>query len=339
MLTIRTSRARKALSLSTVAVSAGALALGLASTAAAQTERFHGPIKGIVPSRLSHSAKPGGGGSSNLIFHGGPVLDGGNTVYTVFWQPRNWSGGGFSSDYQTLINQYFSDVAAATAANLMSNVYYAATQYGSTGAVPGSTQTNLGSLTTATAFGPSNTVTVQDAYTNDCRDRDTTACVSDAQIVTELNKAIGEAGWTTGPNKIFFMFTPKGLGSCYSNSSCSFTQFCAYHSNAGGMLYANMPYADTVPRACDAGYHPNNSDADATINVVSHEHNETITDPFGSAWYNSTGYENGDLCAWNFGTMLGATAYGSYNQVINNHYYALQQEWSNRSSGCVLQGT
>jgi hypothetical protein len=32
------------------------------------------------------------------------------------------------------------------------------------------------------------------------------------------------------------------------------------------LLYANMPYADTVPAACDAGYHPNSNDADATIN-------------------------------------------------------------------------
>jgi hypothetical protein len=99
-----------------------------------------------------------------------------------------------------------------------------------------------------------------------------------------------------------------------------------------------MPFADTVSRACDIGYHPNSSidpNADATINVTSHEHNESITDPFGSAWYNSGGSEDGDLCAWNFGSVNGNGA----NQTINGHSYILQQEWSNLSSGCVLQGT
>ena len=99
-----------------------------------------------------------------------------------------------------------------------------------------------------------------------------------------------------------------------------------------------MPYADTVPSACDAGQHPNNDDADATINVTSHEHNETITDEQGSAWYDRSGNENGDKCAWNFGSALGSTRTVEYNQVINGHDYYLQQEWSNHSSGCVLTG-
>jgi serine protease len=99
-----------------------------------------------------------------------------------------------------------------------------------------------------------------------------------------------------------------------------------------------MPYADTSARACDAGYHPNSStdpDADATINVTSHEHNETITDPLGSAWFDSSGYENGDKCAWTFGGVGSNRA----NQTINGNSYILQQEWSNATSRCVLTGT
>jgi hypothetical protein len=99
-----------------------------------------------------------------------------------------------------------------------------------------------------------------------------------------------------------------------------------------------MPYAAYVPSACSAGESPNRNDADATINVTSHEHNETITDPLGSAWYDRTGYENGDKCAWNFGTPLGGGTGAEYNQVIGSGHYYLQQEWSNHSSGCVLKG-
>jgi hypothetical protein len=72
--------------------------------------------------------------------------------------------------------------------------------------------------------------------------------------------------------------------------------------------------------------------------VTSHEHNEAITDEQGSAWYDNQGYENGDKCAWTFGTAQGSTAYGQYNQKIGSGTYYLQREWSNYSGGCVLTG-
>ena len=74
-----------------------------------------------------------------------------------------------------------------------------------------------------------------------------------------------------------------------------------------------MPYADqpTAGAACDIDPSPNGNDADATINVTSHEHNEAITDPLGNAWYDSGGYENADKCAWTFGTPRGSTQFGA----------------------------
>ena len=34
------------------------------------------------------------------------------------------------------------------------------------------------------------------------------------------------------------------------------------------------------------------------MNVVSHEEAETVTDPLGTGWYDSSGYENGDECSF-----------------------------------------
>jgi hypothetical protein len=78
-------------------------------------------------------------------------------------------------------------------------------------------------------------------------------------------------------------------------------------------------------------------DADTTVNTISHEHNEAITDPFGNAWVGNDGVsENGDLCAYGFGTALGGTpGTDAYNQVINGNHYDLQQEYSNAAPGCV----
>ena len=51
------------------------------------------------------------------------------------------------------------------------------------------------------------------------------------------------------------------------------------------------------------------------------------------------GYEIGDNCNWNFGAM--SFDNGQANQAWGpngKHYYAMQQEWSNASNGCVQAG-
>lgn len=282
---------------------------------------------GIVPVRGQASKFAGGG--SNLAYHNGPVMHT-NKTYAIYWEPAGYT---VSSGYQSIINGFFGNVAADN--NKTSNVYYSDTQYyDNTNGFILYNSTFGGFYVDASPLPPSGCT---DSYTP-------SACLSDAQIQTEIATDITAAGWSPSSTSMFFMLTAKGIGSCYSSSSCAFSQYCAYHSSFGtgtGLtIYANMPYADTVPAACDAGQHPNNDDADATINVTSHEHNEAITDYGGSAWYDRRGYENGDKCAWNFGTALGSTggAGTQYNQVIGTGKYYLQQEWSNKSSGCVLTG-
>jgi hypothetical protein len=93
-----------------------------------------------------------------------------------------------------------------------------------------------------------------------------------------------------------------------------------------------MPYAKNP--SCDEGQYPNGGDADPTINVTSHEHNEAITDPQGNAWYDLAGYENGDKCAWDFGSVSGSNG-AEYNQTINGDHYFLQREYSNSGHQCV----
>jgi hypothetical protein len=258
-------------------------------------------------------------GASNLVYRGGPV-EHTNSVYAIYWQPPGYT---LSANYTSLIDQYFGDVAADSGKT--SNVYYTATQY----------YDGAGNVQYSSSLGGS-VVDTDPLPTSGCRDSYTSVCVTDAQIQTEISTVAARQHWTANPSTEFFMFTAKGIGSCYG-SSCAFSSYCAYHSWSGSgssvLLYANMPYADTVSGACDAGYHPNSDDADATINVTSHEHNETITDEQGNAWYDNAGYEDGDKCAWNFGSVS-----GSSNQTINGHHYILQLEYSNAHHGCVQSG-
>jgi hypothetical protein len=304
------------------------LAAVAALPAAAASGRNEGNrMLGVVPPTAhgANNARPQR--SSNLTYHGGPVQHG-SRVYTIYWgAATSWDSG-----YQGTINSYFSNVAAASGST--SNVYYSDTQYSD------------GAGTIAYSVSYAGTYADTAAYpSSGCSDKATSICLSDAQLQSEIQRVMSLNGWTAttgGVQNEFFMFTPKGVGSC-AGSSCAYSTYCAYHSwigsGASATLYANMPYAVQNYRiyTCDSGERPNGVTADATINLISHEHNETITDEQGNAWYDSSGNENGDKCAWNFGSASGPAG-AQYNQTIAGAHYYLQQEWSNHSSGCVLTG-
>jgi hypothetical protein len=280
-----------------VLLTLGALLAG-AAPALAQSGFSPRPLErmvGVVPSRAAHSGSTTT--SSNLLYHSGPVMHT-NATYSVFWIPAGYS---VSSNYTSLINRFFGDVGSDSGKS--SNVYFSDTQY---------FDNANGNILYSSALGGTY-VDTNPFPANGCRDRYTKVCLSDAQLQSELQRVMSANGWTGGLSKAYFMLTPKGVGSC-DGSACAFSYYCAYHSWIGSgstaTLYANMPYADTVSGACDSGQHPNGDDADGTINVMSHEHNETVTDPLGNAWYDRNGNEDGDKCAWNFGSSIGSTSSG-----------------------------
>lgn len=279
--------------------------------------------------------------AGNLTYHGGPVMHT-NDTYAIYWMPSGSAQP--SANYAPLINQYFGDVAATPGAK--NNVYSPGVQY----------TDSAGAVQVKSTFEASWTDTAT-AIPDDCSGEydgtgvTVSGCVTDADIQNEVENAIAQNGWTPTATSEFFVFTAPNVGSCFDTTSgeCAYSYYCAYHSNfldgqGRNTIYANMPYSDSTavgaPGACDSGDHPNGDWADATINLVSHEHNESITDPNGNAWYDGAGNENGDKCVWTFGqTAPGSPPAGSgaaYNQVINNHDYFLQREWSNASKSCVL---
>lgn len=270
-------------------------------------------------------------GSGPLVYHtDGVVQTGTHNTYAIYW------GSKFSANYKSLINGYFANVAADSGKT--TNVYYSDTQYYQT----------IGGVTTYISysehFGGSWSDTTM-PRSNGCSSKaGGPICVSDAQIQAEVDKAIRANNWPGGLGAEYFVFLGDGISTCYYGSECAFSYFCAYHSHYGSggrtVLYANMPYTGHNLSACGSGNYPNgDAAADATLNVTSHEANETITDPLGNAWFDSPlGFENGDKCSWIFGRQLGGSRGAQYNQIIGSGHYELQLEWSNYSNQCVQTG-
>ncbi len=273
---------------------------------------------GFVPPR--GQAGPAVQGSGDLINHGGPEMLT-NKTYSIFWIP---AGQTVSAHYVQTINQYFQDVAADS--GLSTNVYATDTQY--SGILYNST---FGGTYTDTAAFPANYCTPYGTGAS--------VCLSDAQLQAEIDKVITSQGWVRNSTDMFFIFTPKNVESYDPSGGYTFRSYCAYHGvTSSGAIYANMPYSVTsIPQytgSCTTGQYPNGDDADATLNVTSHEHNEAITDFHLNAWYDSLGYEDGDKCAWDFGVVSGPAG-AEYNQTINGHHYFLQREYSNDGHACL----
>ena len=246
-----------------------------------------------------------------LQYNGGPVEQVGTTNYVVFWEP---TGSTVSPTYNSLVTRFFNDIGG-------SSLYGVATQY-----YQGSNQqhivnsSHLGGTWIDTSAYPSSSLT-------------------DADVQNEALKAMSANGWSSGIGSQVYVFLAKGENECQSSGTCSFSTFCAYHgdfTNAGQtVLYAAMPYAGTDLSGCgtQGAASPNNDqDADAEISITSHELMETVTDPTLSAWFDATGAEIGDKCAYTYGT----TAPNGSDITMNGNPYIVQEEFSNAQLGCSL---
>jgi len=90
--------------------------------------------------------------------------------------------------------------------------------------------------------------------------------------------------------------------------------------------------------AQQTGSSPNDDPgADAMISVMSHELEEAATDPQGTGWYDSTGAENADKCAWTFGTTFTAPNGATANMTMGGRNWLIQRNWVNASGGFCAQ--
>jgi hypothetical protein len=71
--------------------------------------------------------------------------------------------------------------------------------------------------------------------------------------------------------------------------------------------------------------------------VIAHELEETTTDPDLNAWYDNSGMENADKCAWTFGRTYNTNG-AKANMKLGTKNYLIQRNWVNASGGsCALR--
>ncbi len=274
----------------------------------------------------------------NLPYQGGSVLHS-NRAHLVFWQP---AGSGLSYDYgyQSLTETFLTDVALDS--HLPTNVYGLSGQYSDESGAAQYASTYAGAVTVTDPLPPNGCQ--EPAAPPNGTGPGWSVCLTDSQLVAELQAVVARYRLPEAGNDVYFLVLPQGLGSCVGSGppGCALggaddaDSYCSYHSSdaSGALLYGVIAYG-AVPGHCQSDNpRPNGSAADISISLLSHEQNEAVTDPYGTAWLDQYGEEIGDLCLSNYGPTLGGSGSKVYDQLIHGRGWYLQEEWSNQTNSC-----
>ncbi len=158
--------------------------------------------------------------------------------------------------------------------------------------------------------------------------------VTDSQMQSLIVSGFTSGTLTYDPSTLYLVFTDALV-----NPGGAFgAVYCAYHGNftwnGNDVKYAAMPH-DIDFFDCNALSGSPNDDpaADAEVNTLAHETEETNTDEDLNAWYDNSGNENGDKCAWNFGTTYTTPNGATANMKIGTKDFLVQMNWINASGG------
>ncbi len=236
------------------------------------------------------AAQTAGRHSSPLMtYHGGKIMP---TVVSkaIFWG-SSWAT--YSGDKMTGLDSWYGGHSGSNYAKTVDEYT------GSNGQVQPNGFTHQGHIVdTSTASGGNNTST----------------------ILAEVCKQVtaGNIVPDAGGNGYYPVYTDVKRGSA---------GYCAWHSygSCGG---TPVQFAFFFNLAGDSGCDPQETSGQpsqglaALANVTGHELSEARSDPASpGAWYDASGNENGDKCAWTFGAPLVTFTNGSQ--------WKIQGEWSN----------
>jgi hypothetical protein len=241
----------------------------------------------MLQQRGVHAAHGSGGSGSNLLVdHGGKILPT-SDIYVIWWGNQSaWN----KSELETFFGGLNGSTYVATGAQYMRQ------------------------SPVVVNFSTGHEVTDPSSPPN--------RVGSTSPIAAEVQKELTAKALPTDPLGVYFVFTSNFPGH---------VNYCAWHSyttvSSTQIAYAYMPNTANIS-GCNPGTAPGTTYTDegslSLTNVTAHEFMESITDASISAWYDNSGSEIGDKCAWQFNGTV---------QLANNTKWLLQEEWSNALNG------
>lgn len=255
----------------------------VASAASPRGELRVGPMMGVIHAK-GYARPTGGGSNPNMTFHGGAVMNAGADVTPIFWGP-SWSSTAYKGDVVTGLEGL-----------------YAAFN-------------NSGYMGTNTEFTDGSGNHVSKSVTLRTSKFDASATPRRAPSTSTVLAVVANNISNPVANGYYPVYTDIKRGSA---------GYCAWHSwgTVSGVLVQFAFFFDlTGDSGCDP-QDPGTSrsqNLEALASVTGHELSEAVTDPHGDGWYDGSGAENADKCAWVFSQPV---SLGGAN-------WKIQGNWSN----------
>lgn len=249
-------------------------------------------------------------GGSNLTYHNGPVIP---TAFVVpiFWGPT-WATGGSDHATSVSITNYIDGNGGTIPGYGETHEYNVITQYYQAGGTY-ITQSHLG-LNQGALYDSSTPPTN----------------VTDATVRSEVLKMTNNNPRTDTVYEVFLPASSYSSDGSYTSCGGPNLAYCAYHGNfangSSDVKYGSMPYP-----SCGGCQSSGWSTTQNFEHFVSHETREAVTDPDGTGWWDRSGNEADDKCAWSPAPFTDSST--GTNQ--DGTAFAYQYEWSNANTGCV----
>ena len=273
-------------------------------------------------------------GSGNLVNHGGPQISGAG-FFAVYWNSTvaNAGGSGVTSlgypNVQAQISAFttaFSDGHNYSESDAGAD-YTVIQQYGRTNPI---SSAPLSPALTGVGYyiDPNNPTS---GYPS---------AIADSDIQAYLSGLLASGAVPLSTEIVYGVYFPAGM-TVTLNNSASCTNFCGYHGHflvsGQDVKYAVFPFTNCL--ACSLS---GLSVSDILTIVTGHEIRESVTDPDLNAWYDHSGNEADDKCAWHH---LYQTANGGFwvqpefsngGTVTASGFTTTYPQGSRSSGGCVV---
>jgi hypothetical protein len=246
------------------------------------------PMLGV---QWAREAKPVPGGTSpNMTWHNGAIMPSASAT-AIFWG-TSWGSSSFVGDKITGLDTWYNGVGGSK---------YAATSTEYTG---------FGGQVTSSVTYNGHYIDLSSAPNH---------APSTSAVLNEVCKVISVNKLTIPSNNYY---------AVYVDGSRRGANYCAWHSY-GACNGTPVQFGFFFNLDGDAGCDPQDASGihsqglAALSNVTGHELAEAVTDPRNGGWWDSSGQENADKCAWTFGAPL--------LTFTNGSQWKIQGNWSNQA--------
>ena len=262
--------------------------------------------------KFAHSGGQSKTGGNGISYHGGPIITGTTNVYYIWY--GNWSADTIGQNILTVLAK---SIGGSPYFNINTTYYNGSSVH----------------VSNSVAYGTS-------AVDNYSQGKN----LSDTGVQNVVTNAINSGALPKDTNGVYFVLTSADVNE--TSGFCS--QYCGWHwfftLSGSNIKYAFVGNPARCPSACaEQTVTPNSTPGynalgpDSMASIISHELEESATDPLGTAWYDSRGNENADKCAWTFGTETKLPNGAYYNVNLGGTNFLIQRNWVNAAGGyCAM---